>query len=145
MGTTYDLITVGGGLGGAALAKAMAERGARGLLGGRERRFGDRVRGEVMQPWGVGEARALGLEALLYDTCGHALRWSDLAFEGMCVAHRVDGWYADFFMEIGPDADARRARALPLIAADQTRLPDVPFSGPELPADDEVRRRFFGE
>jgi len=28
-GTTYDIVTVGGGLGGSALAKAMAERGAR--------------------------------------------------------------------------------------------------------------------
>jgi choline dehydrogenase-like flavoprotein len=29
---TYDIITVGGGLGGAALAKVMAERGARDLV-----------------------------------------------------------------------------------------------------------------
>ena len=28
-GATYDIVTVGGGLGGSALAKAMAERGAR--------------------------------------------------------------------------------------------------------------------
>ncbi len=399
MSATYDLITVGGGLGGAALAKAMAERGARVLVIERERRFSDRVRGEVLAPWGVGEARALGLETPLLATCGHELRWADLALGGMSVAHRdlpattpqaapwlsffhpamqetvldaaagagaevrrgarvrgiepgatpaalvecegrttterarlvvaadgrtslarkwggfpvsrdpqrllfsgvlfdgheapddtghaffnpavgrmslffpqgggrvrayvgyhkdaapppaagrdvrcfieesvragvdpswyaratdvgplalfegadvwvehpyrdgvaligdaaatsdptwgqgmsltlrdvrvlrdalvadddwtraahayadahdrhygavhrVDGWYADFFMEIGPDADARRAQAAPFIAADETRLPDVIFSGPDQPADDEVRRRFFGE
>jgi len=43
------------------------------------------------------------------------------------------------------DADARRARAMPLIAQDETRVPDHLFSGPNLPADDSVRRRFFGE
>jgi 2-polyprenyl-6-methoxyphenol hydroxylase-like FAD-dependent oxidoreductase len=59
--------------------------------------------------------------------------------------HRVDGWYADFFMEIGAAADARRAHALPYIAEDETRIPDAPFGGPQLPADDTVRRRFFAE
>ena len=43
---TYDIITVGGGLGGAALAKAMAEHGARVLVLEREKHFKDRVRGE---------------------------------------------------------------------------------------------------
>lgn len=57
----YDLITVGGGLGGAALAKAMAEAGARVLVLERETQFRDRVRGEGMHPWGVTEAKALGL------------------------------------------------------------------------------------
>ena len=61
MGTSYDLVTVGGGLGGATLARQMAAGGARVLVVERERHFGDRVRGEVLQPWGVGEARALGL------------------------------------------------------------------------------------
>lgn len=54
--TTYDIITVGGGLGGAALAKAMAEHGARVLVLEAESRFRDRVRGESMLPWGVAEA-----------------------------------------------------------------------------------------
>ena len=61
------------------------------------------------------------------------------------VIHRVETWYADFFMDVGPEADARRARALPFIAEDATRIPDAPFSGPEAPADETVRRRFFGE
>jgi len=102
--TTYDLITVGGGLGGAALAKAMAERGARVLVIERERRFGDRVRGEALAPWGVAEARTLGLEPLLRATCGHELRWIDLAFAGTQVSHRelaattpqATGWMSFF-------------------------------------------------
>ena len=57
----YDLITVGGGLAGSALAKTMAEAGARVLVLERETQFKDRVRGEGMTPWGVVEARALGI------------------------------------------------------------------------------------
>ena len=64
----YDLIIVGGGLAGSALAKNMAERGARVLVCERERRFRDRIRGEGMSPWGVAEAHTLGL----YDTLRHA-------------------------------------------------------------------------
>lgn len=57
----YDLITIGGGLGGASLAKAMAEAGARVLVLERETEFRDRVRGEGMHGWGVAEAKALGV------------------------------------------------------------------------------------
>jgi 2-polyprenyl-6-methoxyphenol hydroxylase-like FAD-dependent oxidoreductase len=64
----YDLIIVGGGLAGSALAKSMAERGVRVLVCEREQRFRDRIRGESMTPWGVTEAHALGL----YDTLRHA-------------------------------------------------------------------------
>jgi menaquinone-9 beta-reductase len=70
---TYDIITVGGGLGGAALAKAMAEHGARVLVLEREKQFKDRVRGEGMSPWGVAETQALGLYELLRTTCAHEL------------------------------------------------------------------------
>ncbi len=71
----YDIITVGGGLGGSALAKAMAERGARVLVLEREKQFKDRVRGEQMTSWGVGEARELGIYELLRHACGHEVRW----------------------------------------------------------------------
>ena len=67
----YDIITVGGGLGGAALAKVMTEHGARVLVVEREKRFKDRIRGEFFAPWGVAEARALGLYEILRTTCGH--------------------------------------------------------------------------
>ena len=52
MSTDYDIITVGGGLGGSALAKVLAERGARVLVVERESQFKDRVSGEWMAPWG---------------------------------------------------------------------------------------------
>jgi menaquinone-9 beta-reductase len=63
----YDLVIVGGGLAGSALAKVMADAAARVLVLERERRFRDRVRGEALVPWGVAEARSLGLEAPLLD------------------------------------------------------------------------------
>lgn len=66
----YDLLTVGGGLGGAALATVMAKAGARVLVLEREPKFRDRVRGEFLQPWGVAEAQQLGLADLLRQ-CGH--------------------------------------------------------------------------
>jgi menaquinone-9 beta-reductase len=45
---TYDIITVGGGLAGSALAKVMAEHGASVLVLEKETHFRDRVRGESM-------------------------------------------------------------------------------------------------
>ena len=68
---TYDMITVGGGLGGAALAKSMAEHGVRVLVLEREKQFKDRVRGEIMVTWGVAESQKLGIYELLRDTCAH--------------------------------------------------------------------------
>jgi menaquinone-9 beta-reductase len=65
----YDVIVVGGGLGGSALAKVMADAGRRVLVLEQEARFKDRVRGEFMAPWGVAEARQLALEDTLH-TCG---------------------------------------------------------------------------
>ena len=61
------------------------------------------------------------------------------------VTHRVTTWLSEFFLDRGPEAEALRNQGLPLIAQDETRVPDHLFSGPDLPADDAVRRRFFGE
>ena len=71
MPTPYDIITVGGGIAASALAKTMAERGARVLVLERETAFKDRVRGEGLVSWGGGEARELGIHELLKNTCGH--------------------------------------------------------------------------
>jgi 2-polyprenyl-6-methoxyphenol hydroxylase-like FAD-dependent oxidoreductase len=67
----YDVVTVGGGLGGAALAKTLAEAGRRVLVIERELEFRDRIRGEWMAPWGVAELRKLGIHDLLLKTCAH--------------------------------------------------------------------------
>src|SRR5687767_8679308 len=85
----FDLIIVGGGLAGAALAKAMAEHGASVRVLERERRFRDRVRGEAIQPWGVAEARALGLYDALITGCADEVRWFT-TYSGASVLGRRD-------------------------------------------------------
>ncbi len=74
-GTTYDIVTVGGGLAGSALAKAMAERGARVLVLEREKQFRDRVRGEYLNPWGVAEMKRLGLDETLVAAHANEAPW----------------------------------------------------------------------
>jgi menaquinone-9 beta-reductase len=61
----FDVIVVGGGLAGSALAGVLAQAGLGVLVVEREAGFRDRIRGELTWPWGVAEARKLGLEAVL--------------------------------------------------------------------------------
>jgi len=61
----FDVIVVGGGLAGSALAGVLAQSGLGVLVVEREAGFRDRIRGELTWPWGVAEARELGLEAVL--------------------------------------------------------------------------------
>lgn len=75
---TYDLVTVGGGLAGASLAQAMAARGAKVLVLEREPRFKDRVRGEMLVPWGAAEAQELGILDLLKSTCANEIHFVEM-------------------------------------------------------------------
>ena len=84
----YDIITVGGGLAGSALAKGMAEHGARVLVLEREMAFRDRVRGEAIMPWGVPELRALDLYDTVMDAGGHPLTFWDGYQDGSRSGHR---------------------------------------------------------
>ena len=74
----YDLITVGGGMAASALAKSMAESGAKVLVLEQETRFRDRIRGEYIMPWGVAEIQALGILELLCSECAQKISWIDL-------------------------------------------------------------------
>jgi 2-polyprenyl-6-methoxyphenol hydroxylase-like FAD-dependent oxidoreductase len=60
-----DVVVVGGGIAGASIATVLARGGVEVLLLERQRGYRDRVRGEYMAPWGVLEARALGLEDVI--------------------------------------------------------------------------------
>lgn len=71
----YDIVTVGGGLGGSALATTMAEAGANVLVLEASTAFSDRVRGESLLPWGVAEARELGLHDAFLEAGAHELPW----------------------------------------------------------------------
>ena len=67
----YDLIILGGGIGGSALAATMAAAGRSVLLLEESEVFEDKVRGEWIAPWGVAEIRRLDLYDLLMDAGGH--------------------------------------------------------------------------
>lgn len=69
----YDLICVGGGISGSALATVMARAGRRVLVLEKSEVFEDQVRGEWIAPWGVAETRRLGLYGLLIGAGGHHL------------------------------------------------------------------------
>lgn len=84
----YDIITIGGGLAGSALARAMAEQGARVLVIEKEKRFKDRVRGEIIPCWGVAELKALGADEILRSTCAREILWFDTYLGPLRVEHR---------------------------------------------------------
>jgi 2-polyprenyl-6-methoxyphenol hydroxylase-like FAD-dependent oxidoreductase len=69
----YDLIIVGGGIGGSALATVMARAGKSVLLLEQSEVYEDRVRGEWIAPWGVDEVKRVGLYELLMSAGGHHL------------------------------------------------------------------------
>jgi menaquinone-9 beta-reductase len=71
-----DVVVVGAGIAGASIAAVLARGGAEVLLLERQREYRDRVRGEYMQPWGVLEAQALGLEDVIRSTQAVDARYS---------------------------------------------------------------------
>ena len=66
---SFDLLIVGGGLAGASLGRSMALAGFRVLIIEKELKFRDRIRGEVLLPWGSVEAKELGVYDILLATC----------------------------------------------------------------------------
>jgi 2-polyprenyl-6-methoxyphenol hydroxylase-like FAD-dependent oxidoreductase len=102
--------------------------------------------------WGQGlsltlrDARVLSDRLLSsddWDAAGQAYARDHQNYFG--TIHNVENWSTDLFVRTGKDADAARERAFPLIVADPTRVPDHLLSGPDLPCDELVRKRFFGE
>src|SRR5215472_13375957 len=77
---SFDVVTVGGGLAASALAIRMARGGARVLVLEKETKFRDRVRGEGLVPWGVTEARKLGILELLMQSCAKEVPWVEMGF-----------------------------------------------------------------
>jgi 2-polyprenyl-6-methoxyphenol hydroxylase-like FAD-dependent oxidoreductase len=86
--TRYDIITIGGGLAGASLARAMAESGAKVLVLEAVTEFKDRIRGEQMCSWGAGEARDLGIHDLLLSGCANEMDWWDVYMGQARLDHR---------------------------------------------------------
>jgi 2-polyprenyl-6-methoxyphenol hydroxylase-like FAD-dependent oxidoreductase len=102
--------------------------------------------------WGQGLSLTMRDARVLRD---HLMRTDDWNAAGHAYADEHDGyagrmhtfhqWMTAMYLATGPDADARRARAMPLIGQDPSRQPDALFAGPDPPVDEAVRKRFFGE
>ncbi len=71
MERSADVVVVGGGIAGSALATVLARRGLDVVVLERQTVYRDRVRGEVLGCWGVAELLRLDLEKALIDAGGH--------------------------------------------------------------------------
>jgi 2-polyprenyl-6-methoxyphenol hydroxylase-like FAD-dependent oxidoreductase len=71
MSDFHEVIIVGGGVGGSALAASLAGAGVDVLLLEQTDVYQDRVRGEWIAPWGVTEVRRMGLLDTLLASGGH--------------------------------------------------------------------------
>jgi hypothetical protein len=61
------------------------------------------------------------------------------------VTREIGQWLFDLFLAPGPEYDRLRERALPGLMTEPDRVLDHIWSGPEMPFDKDVRRRFYGE
>jgi 2-polyprenyl-6-methoxyphenol hydroxylase-like FAD-dependent oxidoreductase len=91
-----DVVVVGGGIAGSALAVTLARESLDVVVLERQQTYHDRVRGESLWPWGVAEARRLGLHDVLLE-----------AADGDHIGELVD--YGD-----GDDPDGAEAHPIPL-------------------------------
>ena len=66
----YDVVIVGGGIAGSALASVLAASGMSVLLLERVSEYRDKVRGEYMQPWGAVEMLRMDLAGVLTEAGG---------------------------------------------------------------------------
>ncbi len=102
--------------------------------------------------WGQGLSMGLRDVRVLRDQLLRLEDWDEAANayarehdRNFDVVHTWEDWFTTFFYDRGAEADARRTTATALIERDPTRVPDHMMSGPEVPIDDSVRARFFGE
>jgi len=82
MVASYDLLVIGGGIAGAVLGRAMAQSGARVLILEKQLEFRDRIRGEVLLPWGSVEAKFLEIYDIMLAKCGREAPRERFYYEG---------------------------------------------------------------
>ncbi len=70
IGQQTDIVVVGGGIAGGALAAVVARAGISTTVLERAETYADKVRGEFLAPWGVGELQRLDLADLLVEAGG---------------------------------------------------------------------------
>jgi 2-polyprenyl-6-methoxyphenol hydroxylase-like FAD-dependent oxidoreductase len=89
MAAVADVVIVGGGIGGGALAVALAREGLGVAVLEARTEYEDRVRGESMHAWGLKEARDLGVEQVMLDAGAHITGlWKQYA-EGIGAAGEI--------------------------------------------------------
>lgn len=76
MSEAYDVVIVGGGIAGSALATILARRGIAIAVLERDLAPADKVRGEFIAPWGVAELKRLDLLDTLQAAGGLFVRWN---------------------------------------------------------------------
>lgn len=101
--------------------------------------------------WGSGLALALvDVEHLANALCSSAdwnaaiAQYAREHDEYHGALHRIHEWLTDLTWTPGPEADERRARVFPRIAADPTEFPDLIGLGPFGPSDERARRLTLG-
>jgi 2-polyprenyl-6-methoxyphenol hydroxylase-like FAD-dependent oxidoreductase len=87
---SHDVAIVGAGIAGSSAAFALASAGLDVLVLERQVAYHDHVRGEIIWPWGVRAARALGVEAVLADGGGQLVEAFDLYDEGWSEPLRLE-------------------------------------------------------
>jgi len=102
--------------------------------------------------WGEGlslvlrDARILTEQLIAYDDWNRAGNiYADEHDKNYDAVHKVENWLSDIFMDISKEGVQRRSKAMPLLAQDLTRMPDLFGLGPEAPCDETTRQRFYGE
>lgn len=78
-----------------------------------------------------------------WEAAGH--RYAEQHRRSFKACHTVEGWIRMLFQDPSPEAGTLRMKAMPRITEDPTRVPDHIFSGPDLPVNEQVRARLFGE
>jgi 2-polyprenyl-6-methoxyphenol hydroxylase-like FAD-dependent oxidoreductase len=67
---SVDVVVVGGGIAGSALARVATQQGLGVVVLERQTSYRDKVRGEYLHPWGVDEAQRLGVDDTLLASGG---------------------------------------------------------------------------
>lgn len=147
MAEPADVVVIGGGIAGSALATVLARAGIAVLILERSEVHIDHVRGEWLAPWGVAEAKRLGLYDLLIAAGGHHVsqhiaygeevdpdvaRMAALDLAGMvpdvpgplCLGHPT---MCNLFNRSAMDAGATLRRGIRDIVVRSGPLPEVRF------------------
>lgn len=89
-----DVVVVGGGIAGSAMATVLARAGRSVFVLERATEYRDRVRGEWLSPWGVVEAKRVGLYDVLVAAGGHHvprfIGWDDTVDPAQAEAEAID-------------------------------------------------------